>query len=214
MATVNAVSAISAINPVNRPCKTQKKYFATEQDAVSFEAKNRATYGGVRQYAYVCEECDSYHLSALPPDARAVTNYSKIENSRSTGDVGKWRRITEQDKQQIIGLRKRGLTFAEIAERVGTSTATVSKHLKQYEDAAKFRPATIDSLSSEEKQLEEKLQRLRQEKLRLVELNAVKVAKPADGQVSIRKGTQFMTVSSDDALEVIVKLNEVLGLST
>jgi hypothetical protein len=207
------MSALSTISPANEPCGSQKKNFATEQEAVSFEAKRRATYGGIRQYAYLCEDCGSYHLSGLSPDARNVTNYKRIENGRPPATFEKRRRVTDDDVRQMVTLRKQGLDDTKIADRLEFSETTVSKHLKRQTEAPKLQQPTVNSLSSEEKHLEAKLNRVREEKQRLIELNAVKVAKLVDDQVSIRRGLQSILLSVDDALDVTIKLTEVLGLS-
>jgi len=207
---MSAMSTVSAISPANEPCRSQKKSFATEQEAVSFEAKRRATYGGIRQQAYLCEDCGSYHLSSLPPGAGNVTNYKSIENAAA---FEKRRRVTDDDVRQMVALRKQGLDDTEIADRLEFSETTVSKHLKRQTEAPKLQRPTVDSLSSEEKNLEAKLNRVREEKQRLIELNAVKVAKLVDDQVSIRRGLQSILLSVDDALDMTIKLTEVLGLS-
>lgn len=207
---MSAMSAVSTIGPANEPCRSQKKSFATEQEAVSFEAKRRATYGGIKQHAYLCEDCGSYHLSGLSPDAGNVTNYKRIENSAA---FEKRRRVTDDDVRQMVAFRKQGLDDAQIAERLEFSETTVSKHLKRQTEAPKLQQPTVDSLSSEEKHLEAKLNRVREEKQRLIELNAVKVAKLVDDQVSIRRGLQSILLSVDDALDMTIKLTEVLGLS-
>ena len=207
---MSAMSTVSTISPANEPCRSQKKSFATEQEAVSFEAKRRATYGGIRQQAYLCEDCGSYHLSSLPPGAGNVTNYKSIENAAA---FEKRRRVTDDDVRQMVALRKQGLDDTEIADRLEFSETTVSKHLKRQTEAPKLQRPTVDSLSSEEKNLEAKLNRVREEKQRLIELNAVKVAKLVDDQVSIRRGLQSILLSVDDALDVTIKLTEVLGLS-
>jgi predicted transcriptional regulator len=207
---MSAMSTVSTISPANEPCRSQKKSFATEQEAVSFEAKRRATYGGIRQQAYLCEDCGSYHLSSLPPGAGNVTNYKSIENAAA---FEKRRRVTDDDVRQMVALRKQGLDDTEIADRLEFSETTVSKHLKRQTEAPKLQRPTVDSLSSEEKNLEAKLNRVREEKQRLIELNAVKVAKLVDDQVSIRRGLQSILLSVDDALDMTIKLTEVLGLS-
>lgn len=204
---------MATIGRINGPCSSQKKNFATEQDALSFEEKNRAMYRGIRQYAYLCEECNNYHLSALPPDARnAVANYSKIENGRSAETTEKWRRVTEEEKQEIVTLRKQGLSVKQIAERVGVSSPTVLRYSKSNGQASVSAP-TLDSLASEEKELEAKLQRLREEKQRIIEFKLLKAVKLPEGQVSIRKELQSMTLSTDDALDLAVKLSELLELA-
>lgn len=208
------MATLSTVTAVNEPCRSRKKSFASEQEAVSFESKRRATYGGVKQYAYLCEDCDSYHLSALPPDARnAVANYAKIENGRPATAFEKRRRVTDDDARQMVALRKQGLDEKQIAERLEFSKATVSKHLKHQTEAPKLQPPTIESLSSEEKQLEAKLNLIREEKQRMIEVNAVKVAKLVDDHISIRRGLQSVLLTVEDALDVTIKLNEVLGLS-
>lgn len=207
---MSAMSTVSTISPANEPCGSQKKSFATEQEAVSFEAKRRATYGGIRQHAYLCEDCGSYHLSSLSPDAGNVTNYKRIENAAA---FDKRRRVSDDDVRQMVAFRKQGLDDTQIAKRLDFSETTVSKHLKRQIEATKPQQPTVDSLSSEEKHLEAKLNRVREEKQRLIELNAVKVAKLVDDQVSIRRGLQSILLSVDDALDMTIKLTEVLGLS-
>ena len=113
----------------------------------------------------------------------------------------------------MVALRKQGLDDTRIAERLEFSETTVSKHLKRQTEAPKLQQPTVNSLSSEEKHLEAKLNRVREEKQRLIELNAVKVAKLVDDQVSIRRGLQSILLSVDDALDVTIKLTEVLGLA-
>src|SRR3974377_543920 len=99
---MSETSPVCAKSLANEPCRSQKKGFVTEQEAVSFEVKRRTTYGGIRQHAYLCEDCASSHLSGLSPDAGNVTNYKRIENAAA---FEKRRRVTDDDVRQMVALR-------------------------------------------------------------------------------------------------------------
>jgi len=206
MATVNAVNVVTLCS------KTQKKKFATKQEAEGWEERNRAQYGIAKQNAYACEHCDSYHLSSLLPGANGhsaiTTNYAAIENRKVPSDRKQHRVMSEEDVKQMHELRRQGLTMAEIASRVGCSTPTVIKYLNnnQHQPTA----ASLDAIALKKKELEGQLRKLEEEEQRIIEAKRLKVAKLLDGSIQIRKETAFIVLSPGDCTELHGKLEEIL----
>jgi DNA-binding transcriptional MerR regulator len=205
MATVNAVNVVAHCS------KTQKRKFATKQEAEQFEERNRAQRGTAKQYAYACEECDSYHLSSLLPGANGhstiTTNYAAIENGKAPTGHRQRRWTTEDDVKQMRELRARGLTPAEIAARLDFSQATVNKHLTS---TVKRQPVSLDIIALKKKELEEQLRKLHEEEQRMIEAKRLKVAKLLDGSIQIRKEAAFIVLSPDDCTDLYGKLEEIL----
>lgn len=205
MATVNAVNVVAHCNI------TQKRKFATREEAEQFEEKNRAQYGNPKQYAYACNDCDSYHLSSLLPGVNGhsttTTSYAAIENGKAPSVQKQRRWSTEEDVKQMRELRALGLTSAKIAVRLGFSEATVKKHLTS---TGKREPVSLDTIALKKKELEEQMRKLQDEEQRIIEAKQLKVAKLPDGLIQIRKETAFIVLSSDDCKDLCGKLEEIL----
>lgn len=203
--------AIQNAVPVSALCPSKKKSFATEGEAVQFEERNRAQYGSIKQYAYACEDCDSYHLSSLLPGANGhstiTTNYAAIENGKVPSGCKQRRWVTDDDVKQMRELRAQGLNQAQIAARLDFSQMTVSKHLSGVGDR---QPASLDTIASKKKELEEQLRKLQEEEQRIIEAKRLKVAILPDNHISIRKESQLIVLSPEDCADLCGKLEEIL----
>jgi hypothetical protein len=61
-------------------CVSGKKSYQAESEALQFEITNRQRYPEAeRQYPYLCEDCGSHHLSAMPTGdkTRSRVNYEE-----------------------------------------------------------------------------------------------------------------------------------------
>ena len=210
MASVIQTVPALAESPIS--CKTGKKCFETEQEAIDFELKSREIHGGIRQCSYLCENCSSYHLTCSTPDSRnATANYSKLENSAP--QKRKWTRcraLSEEEKNQIFEkYRKGGVTFSQLAFEFGTSAGNVYKayHARN----AKPQVVTIDSLSTKRRQLEEELARLQSEIERRAESARLKVNPIDGGRIQIKKEHQVIVLSVDDCVSLTLELEDLLA---
>ena len=188
---------------------TLKRSFESAQDADAFHENNRAEFGGVRQYSYPCEDCNSYHLTAIPPGTyNSTTNYEQIANSRIVKPRG-------ETTEQVRKLLNEAKSTSEIAKLLSITEAAVQYHKRKIEGTLVPRNVeviTIESISEREKQLTAQLASLQQQKAELIEAKKVKVAKQLDGMIVISQQAQRIQLSPDDALEAHINLGEVLGL--
>ena len=104
-------------------------------------------------------------------------------------------------------LHAQGLSLAEIAVRLDFSYVTVSKHLSNISEG---QPSCLDTIVRKEKELEEQLRKLMEEKKRIIEAKRLKVRKLDDGCIQIRKETAFVVLSSEDCTDLYGKLEEIL----
>lgn len=191
-----------------QPCPTKKKVFASEHEAVEFEERNRERYNHVQQHAYLCEDCGNFHLSTYPPDSYqgVTTNYAKIETSHVAKE---YRRVSDEEQTQMLQLFAQGVSINEIAKRLNRSYPTVWGHIKNNQSHTRSTD-DVATLSAEERELEEKLERLRQKKQQLIEARRLKVATLVGGTISIRKELQILTLCREDCFELHSKLEEIL----
>jgi len=106
---------------------TMKLSFVSEEAALLFEDGNRKRYpDNPQQYAYACEDCSNYHLTAQVPGMYARTNYSKpvaVANSNS-GPKG-------IDTNEIVRLKQSGLSVEQITKQLDITVAAVYYHLRK-----------------------------------------------------------------------------------
>jgi len=188
-------------------CVSKKKPFATEEDAVAFEKRSRETNQFPRQWAYKCDDCPDWHLTSTAPGAPTIarTNYAAIANSAARVPHG-------ETKAKVKELFNRGVTRTQIAEQLNISYQSVCAHLREDKSKESSPPVvTLENLAVKEKQLEAELQRVQQERQRLIELRALKVVLCWEGKgILISKEGDRLALSLDDCTDLVTKLEEIL----
>jgi hypothetical protein len=190
--------------------KSGKRIFETEQEAQGFQAKNSAQYGTGQQYVYLCEDCNRFHLTSQKPgDHGTTTNYEKIANAMPARR--KWARhyqLTRAEALQALDLNNKGTSAHDLAVRFGTSMSQVYKALNE----AKLNPPaiTVESLESQEQELEAKLNRVREEKRRRLEANRIQIDRLPDGRIQIKKELQTLILPTKECINLVTALEEIL----
>ena len=199
-----------------------KKPFATEREALTFEAEIRAKHNNARQYAYKCPECPStYHLSALPPDAyelskvntssHAIAEAARLQPARRS----KMNRIeVEQFRKKVGEYLAAGMSLRQIAEKTGRSYPTAAFHamkLRGHKPAASSNGCTVKGLEAQEQSLLEQIQGVQRKKQALIDAMQLRVQLTASGKaVSMQKEGEHMILKLDDAYELVEKLEALL----
>jgi predicted transcriptional regulator len=104
--------------------KTGKKSFPDEATGVKWEEENYATYGGTKKFVYACEDCDAWHLTSTPPGNNSIAQM----NYESGAPVKKG-----LDTEEVVRLRKTGLSVQQIADEFKVSLEAVKYHIRKSE---------------------------------------------------------------------------------
>ncbi len=210
-------------------CLTGKKPFASKQEAEQFEADNRERFPKQsQQYAYKCESCPAYHLTAKPRDAYAIgrTNLKRLEGLAMDNAVGTTttkRKARGETEAEVKRFWEQGLSDTEIASQLGISNAAVCYHRKKFgaaisraEGNSRQRqpkpPLTLSEYDEQKRLLEEEYQAkligLEQHKQRLEEASRLIVSECQEGRaVFIRFGhNERMAVPKDKVAELTDRL--------
>ncbi len=193
-----------------------KKSYPSRGAAEEFAADLRNRYPDqVQQYAYVCEECPNWHLSSMPPEAYEL---SKSHPAPAIPPAHK----STSTRDRVLDLKRQGLGFSEIARQTGVVYQTAYKYcvdaglhvpLPQPRSASSsIKPAmTVESLSTEERELQAKLEDIKRKKEQLIEAKALKIGPWFGNQgVRIEKEGNVLALSLADAEQLIEKLSDYL----
>lgn len=179
-------------------CPSNKKVFSSEQLAVAFEENNRRSYGGVQQYAYACEECPNWHLTATPPGV-ATMAATHLTGTALPSDVS---------GEELTRLRDAGTSVKDLVLRFGIPEHIVYKRIAKYRvDSGQTKPTvrrqavTLDQVSEERLKIQEqmaemqrKLEEAQRTELRLLEDQKLKFEVVGEG-VIIRKKHEQITIT-------------------
>jgi len=135
----------------------------------------------------------------------ARINYSALGQSSATIPHG-------ETKSKVRELFTRRLTRKEIAEQLNISYQSVCAHLRD-DKPKKFSPpvVTLESIADKEKRLEAELQKVKQEKQRLIDLKALKVVPCWEGKgILISKEGSQLALSLNDCKDLMNKLEDIL----
>jgi hypothetical protein len=196
-------------------CKSNKKCFESEQAAVDFERMNREKYGLAAQHAYKCEECEYFHLTALPPgtESMARVNYGNF------GVVSSQRKrvvITPEQEHKARELHKSGLSIVEIQKRLGLNHGTdqegsfyqkLAALLRENKPIAESRnnKASIETIAQRKERLRLELEKLELEEERLRQFNLLRVT--ADGEkVHLQKCDKSFWLMRSEVNELVEML--------
>jgi len=206
---------MTTINQNNSECPTKKKCFASREAALRFEEEVQAKYPNqVKQYAYACEDCPNWHLSTLSPEAY------ELSKSRPAPVIPPANH-KDTKREQILALKRQGLSISEIATRTGVAYQTAYGHCVgaglHVPTPSGTRPSsiksamTVESLSEEERELQVKLQDVQRKKQQLIEAKTLKIGPCFNGQgVRISREGNVLALSFGDAEQLIEKLSDYL----
>jgi DNA-binding CsgD family transcriptional regulator len=190
-------------------CK--KKYFESEEQAKAFEICNREKHKRAEQYAYKCEECDGYHLSALPPGTTTMarTNYPRFENSAVRRPAGRGKRLSDETIQEIKKLHAGHVSAGEISRKLGISVPSVYNHTRL---SNRRQPSvlSLEGIGRKQQDLEAQIQALEAEKRRLLEAKEFKFTHSDTGFLRVEKEGNCMALSVADWKELTERLMEEL----
>lgn len=199
-----------------------KKAFNSEEEAVQWEATNRAKWEGQEeQYAYKCDSCPYWHLTSktgrYTPQLSSSEKIGLIAKA-IPNDAATSKRTKRLDGDEIRRLhREEGLSCSDLARRYKVTVAAISYHLHPDRLPRVGRPPaprvflSLPTIEGKKAELQRELQRLEAEEARLRELKAVKVAFCWDGSgVVIEKETNKLALPISDAQTLIDKLTELL----
>jgi hypothetical protein len=194
-------------------CVSKKKPFATQTEAVSWEANNRAKYPtNPQQHPYKCEDCPAWHLTSKSPDASglAQVDYAKFQRFVPPSE----RRPRGETTAKVLDLHGQGFSTPQIAARLGVSAVTVYYHLnKETGKTWKGNPTviTLDTLSQKESELQRQLHKVQVEKERLIELKKLKLESCWGGTgVLLSKEGNKLALGLEDARLLVDKLTDIL----
>jgi transposase len=201
---------------------SSKRIFATEQEALDLAQKLREQHTGPQQFPYLCEDCGNWHLTCTPRGSHnTVADYARLENAAPRKRV--WHRtqyFSPEEMTKALELRSSGLTCQDIARHFNRHVSDVYKSFARHREnrlptVPPSKPVeTIDSLAAKEHELEAALARTREEKLRRIDAERVKLETLADGRMQIRKNTQILTITQEDAINLLSLLETELDKQT
>jgi hypothetical protein len=204
-------------------CPTRKKFFPTEHEALAFEERTRVSHDLARQYAFKCEECPGYHLSAQSPESYAMQQSRQllprpvaVEERRS--QRGSAEEIADR-RRQVRELVLSDLSIRQIAEKIGVSMPTIHNDisqmggLKALRDPLSIPPLqTVEALDEREKLLNAEIAKITADRKALIAARAFKFLPCFEGKgVLIKKESNSLGLSLDDAYELVDKLTAYLG---
>ncbi len=218
-------------------CPKKKKCFSSKQEAVAWEETNRQKYPNIaKQHAYLCEDCPSWHLSAMPPESFGLARSSVRPIEPETIKLSGRRRCTLEEiehRYRVIGAamdENPGLSRAQLAAKIcgplGISEVNAYQFLRSHEEQLSARGLPIDAqygrrhrristsletISQKRSTLEAQLAALNREEQRLIEAKALKLTPCWEGNgVLIQKEGSSLGLTLDDAKELAEKLMEYL----
>jgi hypothetical protein len=204
-------------------CPSGKKAFASKGEAECWEVENRQKYPeSAKQFAYACNECRSWHLTSMQPDAfgmaksrQQIAPEAMLRNGNATPSRKPKQRYPESLKLEAFRLRDSGLSYKEIAARLDVAYFNLKPWFSNSELIAKYEktkvPKTVEEFNSEEKRLEKQLDEIRAKKQATIEAKRLKLSPCWDGKgVLIKKeGNQFALLLAD-AEDLVLQLGDYL----
>lgn len=204
---------------MNQPCKSNKKCFETENDALAFEKSNREKYNLATQHAYKCDECPAFHLSALPPGTEGMgrinySNFGRVVGTRGT----KRQDISKEQEAEIVKMRTDGIPVRIISEKTGINMGRLGTFMRENDlvstrgprtvsAVGSRRPTSIDSIAERKEQLRRQLEALDQQEQDFIRFNMLHVTQ--EGAVTvIKKGQETLHLFEADVNALMEQLIE------
>jgi hypothetical protein len=198
----------------NQPCKSSKKHFETENEAIDFEQSNREKYNSARQHTYKCDECSGFHLSALPPGTETMARINYNNFSRVPRTRGRQPQTVSVDQEvEIRKLRDEGLSVVKISQKTGIYSCRIKSLLNEpinRRGPNKFTvPKTAATIAQKKESLLQQLEHINREEQRVREMNAIHVNQ--EGAVTvIKKGFETLHLMDGDLNSLIEALMDKL----
>jgi hypothetical protein len=197
------------------PCKSGKRSFETEHNALATEKSNREKFNNETQYAYQCEECGAYHLTSLAPGEgrTARVNYAEAGNLITGGGRGRKFVLASSIEAKIHELYAKNVNALAISREVSLPYCTVRRVLgivpKAREGNSPRVPKNIDSIEQRKADLRRQLEMLDAEEKRFREQNELRVV--VEGAVTvIKKGHESLHLFDSDVNDLFEKLMDKL----
>jgi hypothetical protein len=233
------MSTANGIVSVPTECPKKKKCFRSREEAVSWEQANRQKYPHIaQQYAYACEDCPSWHLSAMPREsfgmAASRSSLKPIESAVAKAS-GRGRCSLEETERRYriiwsVMDDNPGLSRTQLATKLsgqsGISQETAYQFLRNNEEQLSTRvlpsdayhgrrqtriPTTLERVAEKRLALEAQLTALKKEEQRLIEARSLKLTPCWEGNgILIQKEGSSLGLLLDDAKELAEKLMEYL----
>lgn len=202
-------------------CPTRKKFFLTKEAALEFAERLHTEYNTQQQYVYKCEDCNGYHLTFQSPESyamqqsrqslpRPVGGESGIRRQRGTADE-----IADR-RRKVRDMVAAGESIRSISEKLGVKEAIILTDIKSGGGLKVLRQLppsqTLESLDQRERSLKAELDKLTADRIALLEAKAFKLLPCLAGKgVLIKKESDSLGLSLDDAYELVDKLTEYLS---
>jgi hypothetical protein len=236
MQVIEQMPTVEQTVPVPLLCPTKKKCFPTKEAAEEFSKRVAETYPNQpKQHVYACEDCPSWHLTAMPPSAYAMVRsrsyFPSVPESPTKGrghfpGTGKY----EQRKPEIAELFKQGLKCSEISRKTGIPYCTVynacidlglhqpktKRHISEgnrHSQSTAAATSSIEDLSSQEQALQAQLCEIQAKKQKLIDAKKLMIGPYNGSGVLLQKEGNTLVLSSEDAKDLIARLAEYLAAS-
>lgn len=204
-------------------CPSKKKAFGSKEEAECWEAENRQKYSHLaKQFPYPCNECPSWHLTSMQPDAfgmgksrQQIAPESMLRNGNATPSRKPKQRYPEALKLEAFRFRDCGLSYKQIAARLDVADYNLKNWLANPELQSKYEkakaPTTVEELEVQEKNLEKQLADTRAKKLAQIDAKQFKFLPCWDGKgVLIKKEANQMALLLADAEDLALQLGDYL----
>jgi hypothetical protein len=127
-------------------CPSKKKAFGSKEEAQRWEAENQQKYPQlVMQFPYPCDECTSWHLTSMQPDAfgmgksrQQIAPESMLRNGNATPSRKPKQRYPETLKLEAFRFRDCGLSCKQIAARLDVADYNLKNWLANPELQSKY----------------------------------------------------------------------------
>jgi hypothetical protein len=205
---VNGQARLSDEVEVGFNCPTDKKQFATRQQATEFSARLKNDYPDeAPQYPYPCEQCGSYHLTT-----QTAESYGMVVSKLGVPPIKRTRNTyTDADRQRCKMLRQQSMALREISEKTGIKEMTIRNWFSHDATMTGSKALSVDSIEEQEKMLKAQLASLERQKQVLIEAKALKLSPCWDGKgILISKEGERMGLKLEDARELVSKLEKYL----
>ena len=197
-------------------CPTNKKPFASREDATQWEEQNRLKYpNNVRQYAYACEECSAYHLSSMPHSSVPSSSHKLASVMSDRVKSPNRKRLTSEQITDMVSMGRNGTPRAKLAEMFGVSSQTVEYHLSKHTNGVSRGlgfPPDLDSIRTQMANLQRQMEELQAKERRLREYKEVKLLPCWEGKgLLIQHESNRLALKLEDAGTLAEKLIDFLG---
>jgi hypothetical protein len=196
-------------------CKSGKRSFETENDALAVEKSNRERFNTEVQYPYKCEDCTSFHLTSLPPGTGTMgrIDFSRAANGIVRQGQGGKIHVAPSIESKIHELYAKSPNALAVSREVSLPYCVVRRILGlktiPREGNNPRVPKTIESIEERKAELRRQLASLDDQERQFREQNELKVV--VEGAVTvIQKGHESLHLFAADVNALVEKLMDKL----